>query len=138
MCVYVCVYMCHCVSTYHIVQSPCRYRLAHVLRLIRVQRRRRARRLHIAKGTPTRARIAHDHDRRRGGALSPPPAFANIGAFGFLTHRGQLERSDGVPQPLVVLALGDLCFEPAGLGEGRFGPSVDHFVESHRVPGGIV
>ena len=64
---------------HHIIEAPLRNRRRHPLRLLRVQRRRAARGLYVAKPARTRARIAHQHDcSRRRVTVAAAPALAEV------------------------------------------------------------
>jgi len=65
------------------------------LQLLRTQCRWRSAGLDGAKAAAPRARVAHNHDGRRGRAiLTPAPALANVRAASLLAHRGQLQLPD--------------------------------------------
>mmetsp|Transcript_1937 Transcript_1937/g.5058 ORF Transcript_1937/g.5058 Transcript_1937/m.5058 type:complete len:323 (+) Transcript_1937:43-1011(+) len=77
---------------HNVVQAPVRDRLGHVLRLLRIQRRRRTRGLHRAEAAAACAGVAHEHHSRRGGVpVAAAPTLPNVGALGLLAHGVQLE-----------------------------------------------
>lgn len=104
---------------HHIIQTPRRNRLGHIARFIRVRRRRRTRRLHVAKPATASAGIAEDHDGGSGGAsFAAGPALAEIGTAGLLADSVEVELAELLLNLDILLTAGDGLLHPLGLGEG--------------------
>jgi hypothetical protein len=50
----------------------------------------------VTEVTATRAAVAHEHERRRAGAISPAPALAHVRAVGLLTDRVEVALAEGL------------------------------------------
>ena len=95
---------------HNVAEAPPRDGLRRVLRLVGVEGRRRARRLHSTEAARTRAGVAHEHDRRGGGLLAAgaAPALAQVRAPRFLAHGREAEATQVPLDARKVGALRDL------------------------------
>ena len=110
-----------------VVDAPRRDVLGGVRRLEQVERRRRARRLHVAEAAAARARVAHHHDRRRRRPLLAAPALADVRALGLLAHARQFRAAQPFADPVVLGAarlatrsqsgFGSVCFRRTRFSE---------------------
>lgn len=99
-----------------VAQAPAGEGLSRVLGLVGVEGRGRAARLDAAEAAAAGARIAHEHDGGRGGALvGAAPALRDVGAARLLADRVQAEPAQvRLDLLVVVVARGDGRLEPLG------------------------
>jgi len=71
--------------------------------------------LDVAEATRAGAFVAHQHERRRSGAVVSAPALAHIRAVGLFTHRMQVSVPQRLFDPGELLAGGERTEEPIGL-----------------------
>lgn len=114
-----CAPVCKVVSIYarehHVSQTPALQSLGGVFRLVRIQREGLFTRLDTAESAPSRASIAHQHDRSRCRALAAPaPAIADVGTSCFLADSVQIEAPEIVLDPLVIVIAGYGRLQPIG------------------------